>query len=254
MVMYVASLFAATYLISRNLVDGPIVWILGLIPGLAVVGAFLCDRDAHHRTIRTNSSRMPVVRQTLIHRGRAVDFNGLGISREFWPGKLLMSTPTGSRSSGSSASDSVDSSTGSRMVHGETDVEEPSQGASCGAQLEPVRPGAEPGRFAPERQCHRDRQIRPLAALSIPHVRTVRPADRRNLLARLSARSLRARRGRLANDHLGDLDDRRRSPRSRLCSTVADRPTAAGWAASRKRLRSGRSRPKGCTEHIPVVG
>lgn len=37
---YVASLLLAKYLISRQLVEGPVAWILGLVPGLAVLGAF----------------------------------------------------------------------------------------------------------------------------------------------------------------------------------------------------------------------
>jgi len=65
MVMYVASLFAATYLISRNLVDGPIVWILGLIPGLAVVGAFYTIAMLIIEQ-KDEFIRMLIVRQTLI--------------------------------------------------------------------------------------------------------------------------------------------------------------------------------------------
>lgn len=40
MVAYVASLFAAAYLIPRHLVAAPLAWLLALVPGLAVVGAF----------------------------------------------------------------------------------------------------------------------------------------------------------------------------------------------------------------------
>ena len=42
--------------------------------------------------------------------------------------------------------------------------------------------------LAPERQRDRDRQVRPLAAARVPHRRPVRPADRGDLPARLSAR------------------------------------------------------------------
>jgi len=77
MVIYVASLCAAKYVISRDLVEGPIVWILGLIPGLAVVGIFYAIAMLIIEQ-KDEFMRMLIVRQTLI--GTAV---ALSIST-FW--------------------------------------------------------------------------------------------------------------------------------------------------------------------------
>jgi hypothetical protein len=65
MVIYVVSLFAATYLISRNLVEGPIVWIMALMPGIAVVGAFYSIAMLIVEQ-KDEFIRMLTVRQTLI--------------------------------------------------------------------------------------------------------------------------------------------------------------------------------------------
>jgi hypothetical protein len=65
MAIYVLSLFAAKYLISRNLVGGPVVWILGLIPGLAVVGGFYAIAMLIIEQ-KDEFIRMLIVRQTLI--------------------------------------------------------------------------------------------------------------------------------------------------------------------------------------------
>jgi hypothetical protein len=65
MAIYVASLFAAKYLISRNLVEGPVVWILGLMPGLAVVGVFYAIAMLIIEQ-KDEFIRMLIVRQTLI--------------------------------------------------------------------------------------------------------------------------------------------------------------------------------------------
>jgi hypothetical protein len=65
MAIYVASLFAAKYLISRNLVEGPVVWILGLLPGLAVVGVFYAIAMLIIEQ-KDEFIRMLIVRQTLI--------------------------------------------------------------------------------------------------------------------------------------------------------------------------------------------
>lgn len=66
--IYLVSLFAAEYLISRQLVDGPVVWVLGIIPGLAVVGAFYAI--AMLIVEQTDEFlRMLVVRQTLVATG-----------------------------------------------------------------------------------------------------------------------------------------------------------------------------------------
>lgn len=63
--IYVASLFAAKYLISRNLVEGSVVWILGLMPGLAVIGVFYAIAMLIIEQ-KDEFIRMLIVRQTLI--------------------------------------------------------------------------------------------------------------------------------------------------------------------------------------------
>ena len=40
MAIYLLSLFAGEYLIERDLVSGPVTWVLALLPGLAIIGAF----------------------------------------------------------------------------------------------------------------------------------------------------------------------------------------------------------------------
>lgn len=65
MVVYVLSLFAAKYLISRQLVDGPVVWILGTLPGLAVIGAFYAIAMLIVEQ-KDEFIRMLIVRKTLI--------------------------------------------------------------------------------------------------------------------------------------------------------------------------------------------
>jgi hypothetical protein len=65
MAVYVASLFIAKYLISRNLVDGPVVWVLGLLPGLAVIGAFYAIAMLIVEQ-KDEFIRMLIVRKTLV--------------------------------------------------------------------------------------------------------------------------------------------------------------------------------------------
>ena len=71
MAVYVASLLLAKYLISRQLVEGPIVWVLGLVPGLAVVGAFYAIAMLIVEQ-KDEFIRMLIVRQTLIGTGVAL--------------------------------------------------------------------------------------------------------------------------------------------------------------------------------------
>ena len=66
--VYLVSLFAAEYLISREMVDGPLMWVLALVPGLAVVGAFYAVAMLIVEQ-RDEFVRMLVVRQTLIATG-----------------------------------------------------------------------------------------------------------------------------------------------------------------------------------------
>jgi hypothetical protein len=63
--IYVVSLFAGTYLVSRNLVQGPVVWALGLLPGLAVVGMFYAIAMLIIEQ-KDEFLRMLIVRQTLV--------------------------------------------------------------------------------------------------------------------------------------------------------------------------------------------
>ena len=71
MAVYVVSLFLAKYLITRHLVDGPIVWVLGLLPGLAVAGAFYAIAMLIIEQ-KDEFLRMLLVRQTLIGTGIAL--------------------------------------------------------------------------------------------------------------------------------------------------------------------------------------
>ena len=69
--IYLVSLFAAEYLISRDLVGGPLVWVLAVIPGLAIVGAFyaVAMLIIEHED---EFIRMLVVRQILVATGFAL--------------------------------------------------------------------------------------------------------------------------------------------------------------------------------------
>jgi hypothetical protein len=71
MAIYVISLFAAKYLISRHLVEGPIVWMLGLVPGLAVASVFYAVAMLIMEQ-KDEFIRMLIVRQTLIGTGAAL--------------------------------------------------------------------------------------------------------------------------------------------------------------------------------------
>ena len=69
--IYLVSLLAAEYLISRDLVEGPLMWLLALIPGLAVTGAFYAVAML---VIEQSDEflRLLVVRQILIATGFAL--------------------------------------------------------------------------------------------------------------------------------------------------------------------------------------
>ncbi len=71
MVIYVISLFAAKYLISRGMVEGPIIWILGSVPGLAVASVFYAIAKLIIEQ-KDEFIRMLIVRQTLIATGVAL--------------------------------------------------------------------------------------------------------------------------------------------------------------------------------------
>lgn len=74
MAIYLGSLFAAKYLISRGLVDGLVMWVLGLIPGLAVVGSFYAIAMLILEQ-KDEFVRMLIVRQTLIGTAMALSIS-----------------------------------------------------------------------------------------------------------------------------------------------------------------------------------
>ncbi len=68
---YMIAIIAGVYLVSRNLVDGPIVWMLALLPGLSIVGAFYAIGRLILET-KDEFIRMLIVRQSLIATGFAL--------------------------------------------------------------------------------------------------------------------------------------------------------------------------------------
>ena len=69
--VYLVSLFVAELLIGRALVQGPLMWALAIVPGLAIMGSFY----AIGRLIleqKDEFMRMLVVRQTLVATGFAL--------------------------------------------------------------------------------------------------------------------------------------------------------------------------------------
>ena len=68
---YLISLFAGIYLVSREMVDGPVVWLLALLPGLSIVGAFYAIGRLIIET-KDEFIRMLLVRQSLIATGFAL--------------------------------------------------------------------------------------------------------------------------------------------------------------------------------------
>lgn len=71
MIVYLATLFAGEYLIDNRLVDGPLMWALALLPGLAIIGAFYAIAML---IVETGDEfiRMLLVRQVLIGTGFAM--------------------------------------------------------------------------------------------------------------------------------------------------------------------------------------
>ncbi|MDZ4306319.1 hypothetical protein [Allopontixanthobacter sp.] len=68
---YLISLGVGVYLVSRDLVDGPVVWLLALLPGLSIVGAFYAIGRLILDT-KDEFIRMLIVRQSLIATGFAL--------------------------------------------------------------------------------------------------------------------------------------------------------------------------------------
>lgn len=71
MAVYIATLFAGEYLVSRGLIDGPLVWVFGFLPGLAIIGAFYAIAMLIVETT-DEFIRMLIVRQVLIGTGFAL--------------------------------------------------------------------------------------------------------------------------------------------------------------------------------------
>ncbi len=71
MTLYVATLFAGEYLIDSGQVVGPLAWLLALLPGLAIVGAFYAIAMLVVET-EDEFIKMLLVRQTLIATGFAM--------------------------------------------------------------------------------------------------------------------------------------------------------------------------------------
>ncbi|WP_246449455.1 MULTISPECIES: hypothetical protein [Novosphingopyxis] len=71
MAIYLLSLFAGEYLIERDLVSGPVTWVLALLPGLAIIGAFWAIAMLIVET-EDEFIRMLMVRQVMIGTGFAL--------------------------------------------------------------------------------------------------------------------------------------------------------------------------------------
>ena len=71
MSIYVVSLFSAELLIGRELVSGLLMWVLALVPGLAIIGAFYAIGMLILEQ-KDEFMRMLVVRQTLVATGFAL--------------------------------------------------------------------------------------------------------------------------------------------------------------------------------------
>ncbi len=71
MVIYLVSLFAGEYLVSNKLIDGPLVWVFGFLPGLAIIGAFYAIAMLIVETT-DEFIRMLIVRQVLFGTGFAI--------------------------------------------------------------------------------------------------------------------------------------------------------------------------------------
>lgn len=71
MSVYIVSLFTGVFLVSRELVQGPIVWFLALMPGLAIAGIFYAVGKLIQET-KDEFIRMLTVRQSMIATGFAL--------------------------------------------------------------------------------------------------------------------------------------------------------------------------------------
>ena len=71
MAIYLVTLFAGKYLVKNELTDGPVIWMLGLLPGLAVIGVFYAIGMLIVET-KDEFVRMLIVRQVLYGTGIAL--------------------------------------------------------------------------------------------------------------------------------------------------------------------------------------
>ena len=69
--VYLVSLFSAEILIGRDLVQGPLMWVLAIVPGLAIMGTFYAIGMLILEQ-KDEFMRMLVVRQTLVATGFAL--------------------------------------------------------------------------------------------------------------------------------------------------------------------------------------
>lgn len=80
-VVFLLSVAAAEHLIGKELVDGPLIWLFALMPGLAMIGMFY----AYGRLIieqKDEFIRMLIIRQLVIATGIALSFATLWGSLE----------------------------------------------------------------------------------------------------------------------------------------------------------------------------
>ena len=71
MTIYLVTLFTGEHLVSRDLIDGPLVWVFGFLPGLAIIGAFYAIAML---VVETTDEfiRMLLIRQVLFGTGFAM--------------------------------------------------------------------------------------------------------------------------------------------------------------------------------------
>lgn len=83
MAIYVAALFAGKYAVKKELVEGPLLWVLALLPALAIIGAFYAIGMLIVET-KDEFVRMLLVRQVLYGTGIALSLaTGWGFLENF---------------------------------------------------------------------------------------------------------------------------------------------------------------------------
>ena len=71
MAIYLVTLFTGKYLVNNELADGPVIWMLGLLSGFAIIGAFYAIGMLIVET-KDEFVRMLIVRQVLYGTGIAL--------------------------------------------------------------------------------------------------------------------------------------------------------------------------------------